>query len=88
MSGRFMKLNAGRYVLSVPLGNGPAGVHRAEGSDIAVDRHGGEITFNVGAEERVYFWWRGPSAPAGLRVMGPGPASRAHPRTRRKANPR
>lgn len=84
MSGRYMKLNAGRYVLSVPQGRGPAGVHRAEGADIAVDRHGGEISFDVRAEERVYFWWRGAAVPAGLRVMGPGPASRTRPRARRQ----
>lgn len=84
MSGRFLKLNAGRYTLSVPRGSGPAGVHRSIGGDIAVDRDGGDVAFDVSAEERVYFWWRGPSEPAGLRVLGPGPASRARPRTRRK----
>lgn len=84
MSGRYMKLNAGRYVLSVPRGRGPAGVHRAEGADIALDRHGGELSFEVTAEERVYFWWRGPAAPAGLGVMGPGATSRTLPRAQRQ----
>lgn len=80
-----MKLRPGRYVLSVPAGSGPAGVHRATGGEISVDRHGGDMAFEVSAEERVYFWWRGPSEPVGLRMTGPGPAgSRARSRPRRR----
>lgn len=69
MSGRFMKLRAGRYTLMVPDGHGPAGVHRGD-DDIQLDHHGGSVSFEVSADERVYFWWRGPSEPAGLRIIG------------------
>lgn len=71
MSGRFMKLRAGRYMLSVPSGGGPAGVHRLKGEEVHVDRHGGQVTFEVPADQQVYFWWRGPREPAGLRIVGP-----------------
>lgn len=64
-----MKLRAGRYTLMVPNGHGPAGVHRQVG-DIQLDHHGGSVAFDVPAEERVYFWWRGPSEPSGLRIVG------------------
>ncbi len=79
-----MRLRPGRYVLSVPGGNGPAGVHRAAGGEIAVDRHGGEMIFEVAVEERAYFWWRGSRAPVGLEVSGPGPMPRRRPRTPRR----
>lgn len=69
MSGRFMKLREGQYTLVVPNGHGPAGVHRQAG-DIQVDHRGGSVSFDVPAEERVYFWWRGPSEPPGLRIVG------------------
>lgn len=69
MSGRFMELGAGRYTLMVPNGHGPAGIHR-EGRDVQVDHRGGSVSFEVPAEERVYFWWRGPSEPSGLRIIG------------------
>lgn len=75
MSGRFMKLRAGQYMLTVPRGGGPAGVHRATGEDIHLDRHGGQVAFEVPAEQQVYFWWRGPREPAGLRIVGPGTLS-------------
>ncbi len=68
MSGRFMKLGAGRYMLTVIEGRGPAGVHREDG-DVNLDRRGGSVSFEVPDDERVYFWWRGRSRP-GLRVVG------------------
>lgn len=76
MSGRFMKLRAGRYMLTVPNGSGPAGVHRARDGDIQLDRHGGQVSFEVPQDQRVYFWWRGPREPAGLRILGPSTGSR------------
>jgi hypothetical protein len=85
MSGRYLKLRPGRYVLSVPGGSGPAGVHRATGGEVAVDRHGGELIFEVPAEERVYFWWRGAHEPAGLELSGPGPRPRS---ARQRRSPR
>lgn len=83
MSGRYMKLCPGQYMLTVPKGNGPAGVHRGEGGDVTVDRHGGQASFEVPDEERVYFWWRGPREPQGLRIIGPATmASRGRRRSR------
>lgn len=79
MSGRYMKLRPGRYMLAVPKGEGPAGVHRPASGDIRVDYTGGRIPFEVPAEERVFFWWRGPSEPQGIRIVGPE-ASRGHRR--------
>lgn len=76
MSGRFMRLRPGHYMLNVPRGYGPAGVHRAQGEDVQVDRHGGQAAFEVPAEQRVYFWWRGPLEPTGLRLVGPGSGGR------------
>lgn len=81
MSGRFMKLRAGQYMLTVPNGVGPAGVHRARGEDVQVDRHGGQVAFEVPREQRVYFWWRGPREPAGLRIVGPALSDRGRTRT-------
>lgn len=82
MSGRFMKLRAGRYTLMVPSGHGPAGVHR-EASDIRLDRRGGRASFEVPTDERVYFWWRGPTEPPGIRIVGHASTGRdavaAHP---------
>lgn len=70
MSGRYMKLPAGHYTLMVPSGHGPAGVHRENG-DVRLDRRGGRTSFEVPADERVYFWWRGPTEPPGVRIVGP-----------------
>lgn len=75
MSGRFMKLRAGRYMLMVPSGHGPAGVHREE-SDIRLDRRGGRASFEIPTDERVYFWWRGPTEPPGIRIVGHAPTVR------------
>lgn len=70
MSGRYMKLPAGRYTLMVPSGQGPAGVHR-QNEDVRLDRRGGRTSFEVDADERVYFWWRGPTEQPGIRIVGP-----------------
>lgn len=72
MSGRYMELPAGRYTLMVPSGDGPAGVHRENG-DVRVDRRGGRTSFEVPTDERVYFWWRGPTEPPGIRIVGSAP---------------
>lgn len=77
MSGRYMKLRAGQYMLTVPNGGGPAGVHRAREGDVHVDREGGQVAFEVPQDQQVYFWWRGPREPAGLRIVGPSTAGRA-----------
>ena len=69
MSGRYMRLRPGRYTLRVPSGHGPAGVHREQGG-IRLDLRGGQVAFEVPAEERVYFWWRGPSEPPGIGIVG------------------
>lgn len=76
MSGRYMKLRPGQYMLTVPRGNGPAGVHRPEGGDVAVDHQGGQVSFEVPGQEQVYFWWRGPREPQGLRIVGPATGRR------------
>jgi hypothetical protein len=85
MSGRHMKLRAGKYVLVVPSGHGPAGVHRVA-DDIRVGWQGGREAFEVPADERVYFWWRGPSEPPGMRLVGRTGDGRAgsEPRTRQR----
>lgn len=85
MSGRYMKLPAGRYTLMVPSGQGPAGVHRENG-DVLLDRRGGRTSFEVPADERVYFWWRGPTEPPGIRIVGPAaqPSLERERRTRGK----
>lgn len=80
MSGRYMKLRPGQYMLTVPKGVGPAGVHRPSGADVHVDRHGGQVAFDVPQDQRVYFWWRGPREPAGLRIVGPSRDERARTR--------
>lgn len=80
MSGRFMRLRPGQYMLNVPNGHGPAGVHRMQGGEVQVDRDGGRVTFDVPSEQRVYFWWRGPREPSGLRIVGPDSLTRGRSR--------
>lgn len=70
MSGRYMKLGPGRYRLAVSGGQGPAGVHRNAGGEIRVGIDGGEVEFEVGSEEEVYYWWRGPRERPGVRLTG------------------
>ena len=80
MSGRYMRLGAGRYVLTVPSGHGPAGVHR-ESDHVRVDRSGGRVPFDVSGEERVYLWWRDAAGPPGIRLVG-RPLSEGRPSAR------
>lgn len=71
MSGRFIRLEPGRYTLSVSAGEGPAGVHRCGTEDeIHVDIHGGRVDFTVDDEEQAYYWWRGPEKRPGVRLFG------------------
>ena len=71
MSGRYMRLRPGRYLLTVGDGEGPAGIRRTSGRHVQVDRDGGRVPFRVPAEERVYFWWRGPSERPAVRIESP-----------------
>lgn len=59
MAGSHRILRRGEYRLEVAAGEGPAGVRRANGKDIAFDIDGGWQTFHVTDSEQVYFWWRG-----------------------------
>ncbi|HSH45382.1 MAG TPA: hypothetical protein VK966_05980 [Longimicrobiales bacterium] len=70
MSGRFVRLEPGRYTLAVSAGEGPAGVHRCEGEEVRVDVHGGRVDFVVADHEEAYYWWRGPGERAGVRLFG------------------
>jgi hypothetical protein len=70
MSGRYMRLRPGRYTLSVPAGEGPAGVRRPHRDDVRVDVDGGRTEFSIRRDEDVYFWWRGPRRRPGVRLMG------------------
>jgi hypothetical protein len=70
MGGRYVELEPGRYVLAVSSGEGPAGIQRDDGSSIRVDVTGGRADFEVEAEERVYYWWRGPEERPGVRLLG------------------
>lgn len=71
MSGRRVRLEPGRYTLSVSAGEGPAGVHRCGADDeISVDIHGGRVDFVVDDQEEAYYWWRGPEERPGVRLFG------------------
>jgi len=59
MAGTLKRLRRGEYRLEVAAGEGPAGVRRSGGKDIAFDIDGGWQTFHVADREDVYFWWRG-----------------------------
>lgn len=59
MAGSHRKLRRGEYRLEVAAGEGPAGVRRSKGQDIAFDIDGGWQIFHVTDAEDVYFWWRG-----------------------------
>lgn len=73
MSGRAMELSPGRYRLDVNPGVGPAGVRRTGGDgDVRVGETGGQVEFTVSRAEKVYFWWRGPEQPEGIRLLSPG----------------
>jgi hypothetical protein len=71
MGGRYVRLEPGRYTLAVSDGDGPAGVQRSDGSGVRVDVGGGRAAFQVvDAEERVFYWWRGPEERPGVRLLG------------------
>jgi hypothetical protein len=70
MGGQDVRLEPGRYTLAVDSGHGPAGVQRSDGSGVQVGVAGGRFVFEVEADEEVYYWWRGPAAPTGVRLMG------------------
>lgn len=70
MSGRYLELSPGRYTLAVSAGEGPAGIHRVDGSEVTVGIDGGRTDFSVAGEERVYYWWRGPRERPGVRLLG------------------
>lgn len=59
MAGTLKRLRPGEYRLEVAAGEGPAGVRRSNGKDIAFDIDGGWQSFHVADREDVYFWWRG-----------------------------
>lgn len=66
MAGTHRTLRRGEYRIEVAAGEGPAGVRRSTGSDIAFDIDGGWATFQVAAPESVYFWWRGEKRAEGV----------------------
>lgn len=68
MSGRYRHLRPGRYQLVVDGGEGPAGVRRPDGRDVVVGVEGGVQEFALNRSERVYYWWRGPARPSGVRL--------------------
>lgn len=70
MSGRYVRLEPGRYTLDVSDGEGPAGIQRGGDGDVRVGIDGGRATFRVASPERVYYWWRGPDERAGVRLIG------------------
>jgi hypothetical protein len=69
MSGTYRHLAPGRYQLTVESGQGPAGIRRPDGRDIIVGVEGGRKEFHIPEDERVYYWWRGPSPRDGVRLM-------------------
>ena len=59
MAGSHRILRRGEYRLEVAAGEGPAGVRRSKGKDLAFDIDGGWQTFHITESEEIYFWWRG-----------------------------
>lgn len=70
MSGTYRHLAPGRYQLVVENGEGPAGVRRPDGRDVIVGIEGGSQSFSIPRDERVYYWWRGPTPRQGVRLAG------------------
>jgi hypothetical protein len=68
MSGTYRHLSPGRYQLAVDSGQGPAGVRRPNGRDIALGIDGGVREFSLARDERVYYWWRGMAPREGVRL--------------------
>ncbi len=77
MSGTYRHLSVGRYYLEVERGRGPAGVRRPAGRDVVVGVEGGRREFALDRRERVYYWWRGPGPPTGVRLRGSATRERA-----------
>jgi hypothetical protein len=78
MSGRYVRLQPGRYILHVENGAGPAGVQRGEEDpDVALGIAGGHVEFAVSAPERAFYWWRGPHKPSEVRLLGVSAEARA-----------
>jgi hypothetical protein len=73
MSGTYRHLAPGRYQLVVDAGQGPAGVRRSDGGDIIVGVEGGRQSFSIPRDERVYYWWRGPTPRQGVRLASAAP---------------
>ena len=69
MSGTYRHLKPGRYHLQVDSGHGPAGIRRPDGRDVVVGVNGGNRTFALDSDERVYYWWRGTSPRRGVRLI-------------------
>ena len=85
MAGTLKSLRRGEYRLEVPAGEGPAGVRRSSGRDVAFDVDGGWQTFHVTRREDVYFWWRGEHRHPGValaRVSGARPVDQRAERRR------
>jgi hypothetical protein len=78
MSGTYRHLAPGRYQLVVDPGHGPAGVRRSSGEDVLLGVEGGRREFSLEADERVYYWWRGPAPREGVRLTN-GPRREARP---------
>ncbi|HEX6587947.1 MAG TPA: hypothetical protein VF039_02910 [Longimicrobiales bacterium] len=74
MAGSHRNLRRGEYRLEVAAGEGPAGVRRSKGKDIAFDIDGGWQTFHVTESEDVYFWWRGEHRHPGVALARVRPA--------------
>lgn len=70
MSGTYRHLSVGRYYLEVERGRGPAGIRRPNGRNVVVGVEGGRREFALSGSERVYYWWRGPAPPTGVRLRG------------------
>jgi len=79
MSGTYRHLRPGRYQLVVDVGQGPAGIRRPDGRDVVVGVEGGVREFSLQRNERVYYWWRGPSPRDGVRLVDHTPTSRSRP---------
>lgn len=91
MAGVHQTLRRGEYRLEVAAGEGPAGVRRSRGEDVAFDIEGGWRTFRVEEPEQVYFWWRGDHRHPGVELarVNPrlGPVDRRAERRRKPRQP-
>ena len=89
MAGTHRTLRRGEYRLEVAAGEGPAGVRRSGGKDIAFDIDGGWQTFHIEQPEHVYFWWRGEHRHPGVMLARLRPAlAPVADRAERRRDPR